>query len=226
MTLAWDPPALFAWLARQPRRPGLCVECGAGHGEVAAFMGGHFARAIATDIAPPPGPSPFGVRVIAALAEQIPCDRGSVDLVVSMQALHHFDIPAHLAEARRVLAPGGIFAALSWGEIVLPDTIAAAYRPVLGQLSSWWEAGRDQAVSGYQDLRFPGQPIRLPRARLRRRMTLRELDAEIAGWSASRAAKRAGAPVALPSRPDSGRARASRFEVAWPLIGQAFRVRD
>lgn len=101
-----DPPGLLRWLAGLCPSRQVAIECGAGFGEVTAYLRSHFAEAVATDIAPP-SPSPYGVDVVCAPAERIGRATGSVDLVVSMQALHHFDVAAHLAESRRVLRPGG-----------------------------------------------------------------------------------------------------------------------
>lgn len=51
------------------------------------------------------------VRVAYAPAESLPFEDASFDLVTCRLAAHHFDsIPAFLAEAHRVLRPGGVFA--------------------------------------------------------------------------------------------------------------------
>jgi SAM-dependent methyltransferase len=56
-----------------------------------------------------------GVPVARGLAERLPLRAGSVDAVVVAEAFHWFDTGAALAEARRVLRPGGGLALL-WNQ--------------------------------------------------------------------------------------------------------------
>lgn len=219
---ATSPEGLLHWLALRPAKREVCIECGAGLGELAAFFRPHFKRVLATDISPPVQKSPYGVRVTKAAAEHLPVTKASVDLLISMQALHHFDRAAHLAEAARILRPGGVFAALCWGEIILPDPVLNAFRPVLAALAPHWEGERSSVISGYADLATPGQALALPSARMTRQTTVAGLQAEIRRWSAFRRAVAAGqdipAPVLTgldPSRP---------FPVQWPVLGRAFQV--
>jgi SAM-dependent methyltransferase len=55
------------------------------------------------------------VRFVAAVAERIPLDDGSVDLVTAAQAFHWFNPPIALAEFARLLKPGGGLA-LVWND--------------------------------------------------------------------------------------------------------------
>ncbi len=220
-----SPPAFFAWLAGLPRNRDTCIECGAGQGEIAAFLGRYFRRAIASDVAPRAArlTAARGTRAVCAAAEALPLGAESADLVVSLQALHHFDAPLHLSEASRVLRPGGIFAALSWGEIRLPPDVAAAYAPTFRMLAGHWEAERDWVVSGYAGLALSGTPVPLPPAALSRALTLETLAREVAGWSAVRTALRRKAEVPDPKEAGLARGRRERFVVSWPLCGLAFR---
>lgn len=217
------PKDLMVWLADLPGRRRICVDCGSGRGELATFLGHSFDLAVAMDV------NPAHLRSLArparkacARAEALPFSKGSVDLVVSMQALHHFAVEQHLAEARRVLAKGGVFAALSWGEMALPDEIAAAFAEPRRLLDGYWEKQRDWVVAGYPDLAFQGTSIELPATRLSRFVTLDELTHMMAGWSAARRAAAAGVAVPTPrfarGRPDC------RFVVSWPIVGQVFRA--
>jgi len=60
--------------------------------------------------------SPASIRFELAEAERLPFDAGAFTLVICSLALSHFREPeAALAEVMRVLAPGGLLAACSWG---------------------------------------------------------------------------------------------------------------
>ena len=219
-----DPKALFHWLAGCPAENEVCIECGAGFGEVSAALSPFFKTTIATDIAPPEQKSPYGVRIVPAPAEQIPASDGSVDLLVSMQALHFFELPDHLAEARRVLRSGGIYAAFCWGPMILPEQIARAYRRTIGALAPYWEAERGWVLAGYRGVPVAGTAIDMPSARLTRQMTLPALDARIARWSAMQNALRAGASIAEPHLETLTLSDEDSFDVSWPILGQVFRV--
>lgn len=49
-------------------------------------------------------------------AEKLPFPDGSVDLLAAASAAHWFDVPKFLAEANRVLKPGGCMALLGFGD--------------------------------------------------------------------------------------------------------------
>jgi SAM-dependent methyltransferase len=51
-----------------------------------------------------------GVPALRGVAERLPIAAGSIDTVSVGEAFHWFDAPAALAEARRVLRPGGLLA--------------------------------------------------------------------------------------------------------------------
>ncbi|MDZ4094385.1 MAG: class I SAM-dependent methyltransferase [Paracoccaceae bacterium] len=211
---------MFEWIAARSARKEACIECGAGLGEIADFLSSQFDRVIATDIAPQP--SPYGVTIIKAAADRLPAEDCSMDLLISMQSLHHFDVPAHLAEARRVVRPRGVFAALCWGEIALPPTILQVFKPTLAALTPYWEESRLWVLSGYEGLSLPGVPLNLPRARMTRMMTPPDIMREIEGWSASRSAAKAGSTIAVPDL--SGLDQHRPVPVHWPILGRAFQL--
>lgn len=63
---------------------------------------------------------PSSATAIAANAESLPLDDASVDAVVVGQAWHWFDVPAAVAEAARVIKPGGALVLL-WNLLDIDD---------------------------------------------------------------------------------------------------------
>lgn len=94
-----------------PRAGERALDVGAGTGTLAAMVAASGARAFAAD----PSAGMAGVaaaklpgRAVVAAAERLPFPDGSFDLVTTSMSLHHWrDARAGLAEAARVLAPGG-----------------------------------------------------------------------------------------------------------------------
>jgi len=218
------PADLIGWLANQCTTPVHCVECGAGNGEISAFLAPRFHTVTATDLHPPQGSAALakkaGFTYLRSSAETLPFDDRSVDLVISMQALHHFDVERHLTEASRVLRPGGVFAALSWGEMQLPQSVARKYEKTVQMLEPYWEPERRWVVGGYGDLKFAGRSLPLPTAHMKKTMRYSDLDRHISGLSASRNAEAAG--KSLPRINHQKTATDVSFEVSWPVVGRAF----
>jgi SAM-dependent methyltransferase len=86
-----------------------------------------------------------GVHVVAAWAESLPLRDGGADAVTVAQAFHWFDAPRALAEAARLLHPGGGLG-LVWNE---PDESMPWVARLL-ELIDW----RDQDASRYQRTDF------------------------------------------------------------------------
>ena len=111
------PPDAARWLAGDT--PARVLELGAGTGLLTADLVALGHRVLATD------PLEEMLRHLAArlpavpaaraVAERIPLPSRSVDVVVSAQAFHWFDLERALPEIARVLRPGGEIA-LVWNE--------------------------------------------------------------------------------------------------------------
>ncbi|GAW34182.1 hypothetical protein RA2_01227 [Roseovarius sp. A-2] len=218
------------WLAKLPQRQRTVVECGAGHAELCRFFSGHFNLAIAIDTNPPPGAYPAlrtePISYIKGCATNLPLPSGSVDLIVSMQALHHFDVARHLVEAHRVLSTGGIFAALSWGAIELPQHIREACDDFLMLAERYWEAERDWVVSGYPGLEFVGECVNLPPAAMCKTLSVGDLSRTFQSWSAYKLGTR-NCPEAFDAALEKlHKLGETKVNAAWPIKGRIFRKRQ
>jgi SAM-dependent methyltransferase len=116
----------------QPARHGLAVEIGSGLGRICLALKERFDEVVGFDISPEmvrragEMVSAEGVRFqVGDGASLQPLPDGAADLVVSFTVFQHIPDPAvidaYIAEAGRVLAPGGLFA-FQWNNQASPRT--------------------------------------------------------------------------------------------------------
>ncbi len=127
-----DLQALASSIAATPGATVLDMGCGAGHASFAAAA--HAASVVAYDLAPPMLATVAAaalergftnIRTQQGAAEHLPFDDASFDWVISRLSAHHWhDVPRSLAEARRVLKPGGrvLFIDIAGSDHPLLDT--------------------------------------------------------------------------------------------------------
>ncbi len=184
------PEALFTWLATVAPDRDLAWDCAAGNGQATLDLVRHFARVIATDAsraqidAALPHPN-VEYRVAPAEASGLP--EAAVDLITVAQALHWFDLDRFYAEARRVLKPGGILAAWTYGAQTMDEArvdacVRTFYRETVGP---YWPPERRHVESGYQTLPFPFHEIPTPEFRMTATWSLPELLGYLRSWSAT-----------------------------------------
>jgi len=111
------PAALFDWLAFQCETRSLAWDAGCGNGQASRALAAHFAEVYASDPSAEQvaAAKPVAnIRYVVEPAEECGLDDGYADLVTVAQAMHWFDVSRFQAEARRVLKPGGLFAAWTY----------------------------------------------------------------------------------------------------------------
>lgn len=183
------PTALFTWLAQQCPAQDLAWDCGTGNGQAARALAEHFRHVHATDLsaeqvaqAKPHPRVDYGV----APAEASGLTDGSCDLVAVAQALHWFCNERYYAEVKRVLKPGGLFAAWTYtllrGEPELDAMVQDFYTNVVGP---WWPPERHWVDLGYRDMPFPCADMATPGFEIRLDWTLPDLLAYLRTWSAT-----------------------------------------
>lgn len=226
------PPALFVWLAGQCDGRALAWDAGCGNGQASVALAAHFARVFASD--------PSATQIAAAQpharvdyrvepAEAPTLAPASADLVTVAQALHWFDLDAFYAAVRRVLRPGGVFAAWCYGLSTVSPDVDAVYGELYdGLLDPYWPPERRHVENGYAELRFPFRPIAPPALAMTQDWTLAQYLAYLRSWSAVQLYRKARGedPVALIEAPMArawGDAEARRA-VRWPLSFRAGRV--
>jgi ubiquinone/menaquinone biosynthesis C-methylase UbiE len=184
------PPALFDWLAAVAPARGLAWDVGTGSGQAALGLAAHFERVVASDAAE------AQLRHAAAhpriTYKMMPAERSdlpdaTVDLVSVAQALHWFDFERFYAEVRRVLKPGGVIAAWTYGlQRVDPEVDAVVrhyYREVVGP---YWPPERRHVERQYRDVPFPFEEIASPVLTMQVQWSFGEVLGYLGTWSAAR----------------------------------------
>jgi len=187
------PPELYAWLAGQSSGRRLAVDVASGNGQAALGLAGYFENVTALE------PSVEQLRQARRhpridyrqeSAEATSLAPGSADLVVAAQAAHWFDWPAFVAEARRVLRPGGLLAIWCYGLFQCSPTIdrlvADFSRDVVGP---WWPRERRHVEEGYRNLVVPWPVVAAPHFEMQADWDFDAVSGYLGTWSATRRAR-------------------------------------
>lgn len=183
------PPELFAYLASLTAERHLAWDVGTGNGQSARELAEYFVQVIATDLSEEQlrhAETRPNVQYRSATAEDSGIAAGSVNLTVAAQSLHWFDLPRFYAEVRRVAAPGGVFAAISYGF----HHVAPAVDAVLDRLNSEyvgpsWPPERRHVETGYRGLPFPFDEIAPPAFAMNVHWRLDDYLGYLRTWSAT-----------------------------------------
>lgn len=219
------PPELFSWLAQRCPTRDLAWDCATGNGQAARALAEHFQRVHATDLsAEQLAQSTLHPRIdyrvapaeISGLADR------SCDLVSVAQALHWFSTEAFYTEVKRVLKPGGLFAAWTYsllqGDVELNAMLSDFHTNIVGR---YWPPERRWVDRGYRGMPFPCADIATPEFQIRLEWTSTDLLAYLRTWSATRRCIRETGSdpcVALGERLRTIWPRAeSRKTIIWPL---------
>ena len=189
------PAELYAWLASLVDRRELAWDCATGNGQAAEGLAEQFARVIATDASAEQirhaAPDPR-VDYRVARAETSGLAPASVDLATVASALHWFDHEPFFAEVRRVVRPGGVFAAWVYHAGTVEPPFDELFRRFYWEVAKpYFAAGTDHVDAGYRTIPMPGEPIPAPPFRVEVEWTREQLLDYVASWSAVAAYRRA-----------------------------------
>lgn len=189
------PTELIDWIASRAPDRRLVVDCATGNGQAALALAGRFDSVVALDgsleqlrgAAPRPN-----VAYVAALAERLPIRDHSVSLVTAAQAAHWFDFGRFHTECRRVLVPGGVVAAWTYGKFRLDDAdsrISQAVDAVIDDfyeniVGAFWPPERRYVELDYRTLPFPWPEVAAPAFALETTWDLERVLGYLASWSA------------------------------------------
>ena len=227
------PDGLFDWLASIAPRRELAWDCATGNGQAALGLARYFDRVIATDasaaqIAAAHAHPRVEYRVAPAEASGLAV--ASADLVTIGQALHWFDRPAFYAEVRKVLRPGGVVAAWTYGATSFDDPrLDEAHRTFyVDVVGPYWPAERALVETGYRDLEFPFEEMDPPAFDMTTEWPLASFLGYVGTWSAVSRFREARGEDPVPGLASAlaafwGDPAATR-RIRWPLAMRVGRV--
>jgi SAM-dependent methyltransferase len=183
------PAGLFDAIAAASPRRGRLWDCATGSGQAAVPLAARFATVVATDASRQQLRSAMPhrrVRYLSARAEAVPLRERWADVVTVAQALHWLDLAAFYAEVRRVLLPGGLFVAWTYGAQRVDDAAIDAvvedfYDRVVGP---YWAPERALVEAGYRTLDFPFDEVAIASPPMMGHWTLGQLLGYVSTWSA------------------------------------------
>jgi SAM-dependent methyltransferase len=175
---------------------GLCPDrhrvwdCGTGSGQAAVALAEWFTQVEATDVAAQQIANAVcheRVRYSVQPAEGTDFPDGYFSLVTVAQALHWFDFARFWPEVRRVLRPGGIFAAWTYTLPLVSQTLDAIIATRLSDvIKDYWAPQNRIAWDAYATIPFPFQEITPPRIGMQVSWNLAQFSAYLGTWSATR----------------------------------------
>ncbi len=190
------PPELAAILARLAPDQSLAVDAGCGTGQFSTLLAPEFRKVVALDISPAQikAATPVSnVTYICSAAHKTGLENREVDLLVTAQAAHWFNLSGFYAEAKRILKPEGVIALVTYGTFHLEgeinERVQSFYQDEIGP---YWPAERAHVENGYRDFDFPFRELTLKAPAIRCNWTLKAFTGYIATWSACKLARKAG----------------------------------
>lgn len=182
------PGELFTYLADQSPSTECAWDCATGSGQAAVALAEFYNAVIATDASAEQvknaSPHPK-VTYRVAPAEKSGIPSASCDLVTVAQALHWFDFDRFNEECFRVLRPGGVVAAWSYGLARVSSGIDEIINDFYaGEIDPFWPEGRHYVENQYRDIPFPFAKITPPNFEMTLRWSADQTLAYLRTWSA------------------------------------------
>ena len=183
------PAELFLWLSSLTPKHNLVWDCGTGNGQAAIYLAEYYDKVIATD----PSEKQISNAIPHAKvtykvekAENNSLGTHAADLITVANALHWFDFDNFYHEVKRVLIPGGIFAAWAYGLPVITPEIDAVVRKLHDEtLGPFWLAENRLVEKEYTTVPFPFELLDAPEFFYEKKFTLKDYIGALNTWSAT-----------------------------------------
>jgi SAM-dependent methyltransferase len=183
------PAALFEWLASVCRRHDAAWDCGCGSGQASRPLASRFNLVVGTDASATQvaaAEETENIRFVVAASERTPLANDTFDLVTIAQALHWFPGEEFFDEVRRVVRPGGVFAAWTYGmpHIDSRPVERAVHDFIDGLLGPYWPPEIRMVLDGYASIELPFDELRAPAFELQAEWPVERFLGFARTWSA------------------------------------------
>ena len=183
------PVELFDWLASVCQRHDVAWDCACGSGQASRPLVSYFGMVVGTDASPTQvaaAEAIENIRFVVAASERTPLADGTFDLVTVAQALHWFVGETFFEEVRRVVRPGGVFAAWTYG---MPHIVYDAVENVVHDfinvsLEPYWPPEIQMVLNGYDSIDLPFEELESPAFELKVDWPLERFLGFARTWSA------------------------------------------
>ncbi len=153
------PPALFEYLASLAPARDRAWDCATGSGQAAAGLSPLFTEIYATDVSEKQTAHAVSAPNIIysnERAESPSFPAAFFDLITVAQAIHWFDFDLFYREARRVMKPGGILAAIGYGLIAFEGPVGGLVHDFYTRVAGpYWDSERRFVDEHYRTIPFP-----------------------------------------------------------------------
>ncbi len=184
------PAALFTTIREHAGAPRLALDCATGSGQLALGLTDFCERVIATDASAEQVENAIPHRKIeyrVAPAEDSGLPDASVELLTVGQALHWFDHARFAAEAKRILAPGGLLVCVSYANCLVNPAIDAVVATLyVDLLDAYWPPERALVENRYSTIELPGAAVAFPELAVTKTWGVDAMLGYLRTWSASK----------------------------------------
>ena len=184
------PSALYDFILKQVKTPGVAWDCACGNGQVAQDLAGRFGKVFATDQSQNQIDNAVrkdNITYSVCPAEKTSFEDQQFDLITVGQAIHWFDIPLFFDEVRRVAKPGAVVAVWGYSLLSIDQGIDLImdhfYTSVIGP---YWDKERKLVDERYRTIEFPFTRIDVPPFDFSFQWDLDEVQGYLNTWSAVR----------------------------------------
>lgn len=182
----------------------LCLDIGSGTGQATVELAKHFTKVVGVEGSKSQREAAAkgdNIEYVDGVAEKLPAEDASVDLICAAQAAHWFDLPKFYKECLRALRPGGSVAIWGYAHAQLDNKEAlAVYKDFhFKVLGPYWDERRKIVDDYYKDIVIPDTFTRRERVMrsMGKEMTLARFMDYVGTMSALKTYKEK-----LPSKPD------------------------
>ncbi len=183
------PEALIDCVSSLAPGRALAWDCATGSGQVAVALAERFESVYASD----PSSAQLEhaarhprVRYALEAGETCGLPSAAADLITCAQALHWMKPKEFFSEVRRVLRPGGVFAAWTYWECRTPseEINRVLERFTLDDLGSYWAPQVALRFKGNRGIEIPLEPVSCPEFVMEAQWDLAALMGYLRSWSA------------------------------------------